>query len=39
MIISLHLGLVVDSDALVNEWFARRGLKREAFAAAASAAE
>ena len=26
MIIALHLGLVVDSSALVNEWFARRGL-------------
>jgi biuret amidohydrolase len=39
IIISLHLGLVVDSDALVNEWFARRGLTREAFAATTSAAE
>ena len=38
MIISLHLGLVVDSTALVNEWFARRGTARKTPAVAASAA-
>ena len=39
MIISLHLGLVVDLDALANEWFARRGLTPEALAASTFAAE
>ena len=28
MIISLHLGLVVDSPALLREWYARRGIDR-----------
>jgi biuret amidohydrolase len=38
MIIALHLGLVVDSSALVNEWFARRGMASATSAAGAPAA-
>jgi nicotinamidase-related amidase len=38
MIIALHLGLVVDSAALINEWFARRGLTRPTYTAVAPAA-
>ena len=38
MIIALHLGLVVDSSALVNEWFARRGMVSATSAAGAPAA-
>ncbi len=34
-----YLGLVVDSAALINEWFARRGLTRPTYTAAAPAAE
>jgi nicotinamidase-related amidase len=38
MIISLHLGIVVDAEALVSEWSARRGVARKTHPATAIAA-